>query len=162
MKDFMDFLQNSNLKFMFVLLTCIVCIVIFIYLYFAAYGRSYMTGEIITLSEEGWTHRIVQSDTSRQLTGLRGFQLSDGATLMTYRQLDIDMPEAAILIRANHQAVNVFLDDTPLLISDIPIGQNPGMAMHFITLPYDYYGRTLKIEWFSPYYVYSGSTTCFL
>jgi len=159
MKNFMDFLQNSNLKFMFVLLTCIVCIVIFIYLYFAAYGRSYMTGEIITLSEEGWTHRVIQSDTSQQLTGLRGFQLSDGATLMTYRQLDIDMPEAAILIRANHQAVNVFLDDTPLLISDTPIGQNPGMAMHFITLPYDYYGRTLKIEWFSPYYVYSGSTT---
>jgi len=154
-----DFIEKGRLKFMLVLLTCIVCIVIFMYLYFVAYGRSYMMGEVITLSEEGWTHRIVQPDAGEQVTMRRGFQLSDGETLITSRQLDIDMPEAAILIRANHQAVNVFLDDTPLLISAIPIGQNPGMAMHFITLPYDYYGRTLKIEWFSPYYVYSGRTT---
>ena len=163
MKELTSFIKSiktidkAGLRFASIALVSLVCIAVFMHFYFGAYVRPYMMGEVIPLTE-GWTYRTEHTDINELATIRSGPMLLSGETLTLYRRLDIKMDEAVILIRANHQAINVFLDDVPLFMREVQPGQNPGMALHFITLPHDYYGRTLKIESTSPYAIYSGRT----
>lgn len=161
--------NRGDLLFSVFTLVFSILIIMFLRQYFYFYGKPYMMKEIVNLSE-GWRYKTSQSDTGEinkrstdvlTLGTLHGsLNLSGGETLILYKTLYVDMPDAAILIRANHQTVNVYLDEV-LLYKDriIPSGENPGMALHFIQLPEDCKYKTLKIEITSPYDLYSGRTS---
>ena len=152
-------LERRTIVFLTVMLICATIIAVFLDYYFTAYNDPYMENEIFDLSE-GWQYKTQQSELM-PLENLRtGPKLQKGETMTLLRTLKIELPKAAILIRANHQAVNVFLDDVSLYSDKVyNPEQNPGMALHFISLPDDYLNKTLKIEITSPYELYSGRTS---
>lgn len=162
MKDIfskLKIMERETIIFLTASLVCAVCITIFLGYYFKSYHNPYMMKEIVDLSEN-WQYQTEQSELMA-LDNLRtGPMLPGGETMTMYKTLDIGLPDAAIMIRANHQAVNVYLDETTLLLDKnfVP-GQNPGMAFHFIPLPANYLHKTLKIEITSPYALYSGRTS---
>lgn len=142
-----------------VILLCGLCMVLLLNAYFHSWGKPYMMERITDLSE-GWEYEA--PDTVRQAlaTLQSGPQLASGETMSMYRVLDTELENAAVLIRANHQTVNVYLDDIPLYTDRrILTDENPGMALHFIPLPADYPNKTLKVELTSPYSAYSGRTS---
>jgi signal transduction histidine kinase len=154
-----DEMNRDVVIFLTLIIVCAVGIVLFLGYYFSAYQNPYMKREIIDLSE-GWQYETPRTGL-KALDSLRtGPMLSADETMTLYRTLDSRLSEAAILIRANHQSVNTYIDDIPLHTDPaLEPGKNPGMALHFLTLPEDYTGKTLKIELTSPYALYSGRTS---
>jgi len=127
--------------------------------YFKAYRNPYQMKDVIDLSE-GWSYSVDGAE-RRSLETLRtGPQIGSGETITLYRRLDEELTGAAVLIRTNHQSLNVFVDAQSIFVSaETSPGQNPGMALHFIQLPADYLSKTLKIELTSPYQLYAGRTS---
>jgi hypothetical protein len=160
LKDKLKYLKNMGreiIVFLAVTLVCAIGIAVFMTFYFKAYGQPYLQGKITDLSN-GWTYETER--TGKTEFSLRnGPNLQGGEKMTMYRTLDVEHNQAAILIRANHQSVNVYINDTPLYTDrELTPGENPGMALHFLLLPDDYPGKTLKIELASPYDLYSGRT----
>jgi signal transduction histidine kinase len=135
-------MERSTLLFLALILVCAAGIAAFLIFYFSAYLNLHIQRETFDLSE-GWQY---------ESSGLAG-----GETMTLTRTLDISVPEAAVLIRANHQSISVYLDGIPLFAGPVlEPGENPGIASHLISLPDGYTGKTLKIEVASPYAAYSG------
>ena len=153
-------MERRSLLFFVAILLCIFLGGAFLSAYFGAYQNPYLKEAVIDLSPE-WEYRV--GDDSVPLQQLKnlgsGPKIPAGEPLILYKKLEIALPEGALLIRANHQAVRVYLDDQPLYLdeADTP-GENPGMALHFLLLPTDYLGKTLRVELTSPYAQYSGLT----
>lgn len=153
-------LRGKSLLFITVILICMVGVGVFLSVYFEAYRTPYMQEEVINLSAE-WEYCVGDRYSSRnELKNLgSGPKLEAGERLILFKKLEVPIPEAAILIRANHQSVSAYLDEELLLLErDYREGENPGMSLHFLLLPKDYLGRTLRLEITSPYYQYSGLT----
>ncbi|MDR2891541.1 MAG: GHKL domain-containing protein [Deltaproteobacteria bacterium] len=153
-------ITRENAAFLAITAACLLCVSVFLVWYFSYYANPYMQHEITDLSA-GWQYSTGDAPL-RDLPTLRtGPKLQAGETLALYRRLEAPPPPgAALLVRANHQSVNVYLDGSPLHI-DPPVeaGANPGMALHFIALPEGCRGGTLKVELTSPYALYSGRTS---
>ena len=162
LKNSIKSMNRESAVFSVAILVCTACIMAFLYWYFSYYAQPYMQNKIVDLSE-GW-HYDTPFATDQKLDSLRtGPKLGAGETMTLYRTLDVLLPQAAILIRANHQSVVAYLDDIPLHADPLTDpGANPGMALHFLTLPEDYHGKTLKIQLTSPYALYSGRTSSIL
>jgi len=159
LKNLLKNMERKTFAFLAALSVCAACVVVFLVWYFGHYGEPYMQNEIINLSE-GWHYSTAETGDS-VLKHLRaGPVIEPGETLTMYRTLNENLREAAILIRTNHQAVNVYLDGVPLYVNrELAPKENPGMALHFILLPDDYLNQTLKIELTSPYTNYAGRTS---
>jgi hypothetical protein len=158
-KNFIKSMDRGVIVFLAVILICSAGITAFLNFYIKAYQEPYMKREVYDLSE-GWQYKTPHTDLTTLDTLRTGPYLQGGETMTLYRTLDIELPEAAVLIRANHQTVNVYLDDVPLFLDKTHAPeQNPGMALHFILLPDDYLNKTLKLEITSPYALYSGHTS---
>lgn len=162
MRNFINIIkysERSRLIFAAIILLCALCIALFLNRYFGTYQQPYMMDEIIDLSQ-GWHYRT--NDTSDvRLDSLRtGPKLVGGKTMTMYRKLEREIEGAAILIRANHQTVNVYLDEETLYLDQgVAPEENPGMALHLIPLPEDYIHKTLILEITSPYTLYAGRTS---
>jgi signal transduction histidine kinase len=140
------------------MILCAVGIAVFLNFYFSAFQNPYMQGHIFDLSDD-WQYETPHTGLTA-LDSLRsGPKLSGGETLTLYKNLDVSLSDAAVLIRANHQSANVYIGGTALLLEPYEPGDNPGMALHILRLPDDYLGKTLKIELTSPYAPYSGRTS---
>lgn len=151
--------ERGNLIFTGVLLFCAVAVAVFLSFYFKGYHQPYLMKDVIDLSE-GWQYSAESIGQSELATLRTGPQLEAGETMTLWRTLDKPLQEAAILLRTNHQAVNVYLDGKPLHTDPaFESGQNPGMALHLILLPEDYLNKTLQVELTSPYTLYSGRTS---
>lgn len=140
------------------ILLCGLCVVVFLGFYFHYYGQPYKMEAIIDLSA-GWEYETPGTERTPLANLHSGPKLAGGEVMSLYRALDQEIANAAILIRANHQTVNVYLDNAPLYIDrTLAPDENPGMALHFIPLPENYLNKTLKVELTSPYAAYSGRT----
>lgn len=153
-------MERQSLVFIVVIFICIIGVGAFLGAYFGAYQNPYLEKTVIDLSPE-WEYQV--GDRTAPLQELAdlgsGPKIDAGETLFLYKTLETALPEAAILIRANHQAVRVYLDDEPLFLDTKDgVSENPGMALHFLLLPTDYLGKTLRVELTSPYYQYAGLT----
>jgi signal transduction histidine kinase/serine protease inhibitor ecotin len=157
--DKLKSMERRAVIFLAFTIACAGGIAAFLHFYFSAYQNPYMRGEIIDLSK-GWQYETPISGLTALGSLETGPMLAAGETMTLYRTLDAALPGAALMIRANHQSVNVYLDGATLLLDDAYVpGQNPGMALHFITLPEDYAGKVLKVELTSPYALYAGRTS---
>jgi signal transduction histidine kinase len=152
-------MERSAVIFLAVIIVCAAGIAVFLSFYFSAYQTPYMRGEIIDLSE-GWQYETPGTGPAALESLATGPMLADGETMTLNRTLDTALSGAAVMIRANHQSVNVYLDGAPLHKGPV-LGpsENPGMALHFIPLPEDYAGKVLKVELTSPYALYAGRTS---
>lgn len=153
-------MERETMIFIAVIFFCIIGVCAFLGVYFNAYQNPYLEKSVIDLSPN-WEYRVGNDTTALQkLANLgSGPKIDPNETLFLYKTLDTSLPEAAILIRANHQHVNVYLDDKPLFVDTMNSeSENPGMALHFLLLPTDYLGKTLRVELTSPYYQYAGLT----
>lgn len=150
--------NRSISLFITVLFICTGLIISFLHQYFKAYEEPYAQKSMHTLSS-GWQYHM----TNGRIIALKdletGAHINVGEPFIISKELDLNIAQAAILLRANHQTANVYLDDAPLYRDkDYDPKQNPGMALHLILLPQDYRNKTLKIELTSPYKLYSGRT----
>ncbi|SHN75973.1 sensor histidine kinase [Desulfitobacterium chlororespirans] len=151
--------ERGSLVFAMLILLCAAMVVMFLSFYFQGYRQPYLMKDVVDLSE-GWQYSTEGFSPTELATLGTGPQLQSGETMTLSRRLDSEIKDAAILIRANHQAVNVYLDGVPLYLDrDIKPGENPGMALHFIPLPEDYLKKTLQIGLTSPYTLYAGRTS---
>lgn len=153
-------MERQTLIFIAVIFLCVVGVGAFLSAYFGAYQNPYMKDRVIDLSAE-WEYRV--GDETAPLQALAslgsGPKIAGGEPLILYKKLEVPVAQAAILIRANHQALRVYLDEEQLYSDpEREPGENPGMALHFLLLPTDYLGKTLRVELNSPYYQYSGLT----
>ena len=155
LKNYLKSMERKTVLFIALLLLCIAGAAGLLRFYFDSYNQPYMMKDVTRLSA-GWRYSVNGSEPVE----LKGSPvLNAGETLTMYRTLTEDIAGAAVMVRANHQTVNVYLDDNPLYLDrDIQPGENPGMALHFSSLPEDYLNRTLRIELTSPYALYSGRT----
>lgn len=152
------YMERGVFVFLAVTLLCTASIAAFLNYYINAYQNPYLKRDVFDLSEN-WQYQTGQTGLTTLSSLRNGPYLQGGETMTLYRTLDIELSEAAIMIRANHQAVNVYLDDVPLFLDKTYASeQNPGMALHFILLPDNYLHKTLKIELTSPFSLYSGRT----
>lgn len=161
-KGFMKRVQSAecdSVAFTILLLLCAAAVIVFLSFYFKGYRQPYLMKEVIDLSE-GWQYSARGIDQTELATLRTGPLLASNETMTLRRVLDTEVQEAAILIRTNHQAVNVYLDSSPLHTDPaFEPGKNPGMALHLFLLPEDYLNKTLEIELTSPYTLYSGRTS---
>ncbi|WP_081905978.1 sensor histidine kinase [Kineothrix alysoides] len=152
-------IKRQHLVSSAVILLCGLCVILFLNDYFHSWGQPYMMEKITDLSE-GWEYETPGTARQTLSTLQSGPKLAGGETMTMYRVLDTALENAAVLIRANHQTVTVYLGDTPLYIDKVLLpAENPGMALHFILLPADYLNKTLRVELTSPYAAYSGRTS---
>lgn len=162
MKNYIGKIKNMERKdvlFMGTVLFSTMVIIVFLNCYFSSYKQPYMMNEIIDMSED-WEYRISGGELKELETLRTGPKIKEFETVTIYKKLDKKIEEAAILIRENHQVVNVYLDETPLYIDrKIKPDQNPGMSLQFILLPDNYLNKTLQIEITSPYKLYAGRTS---
>lgn len=150
--------ERGDVLFTLLLLFCAALIATFLSFYFGGYRQPYLMKEVIDLSE-GWRYSAGQVEGAELATLRTGPRLQGGETMTLYRTLDTEIEGAALLLRANHQTVRVYLDGVPLYLDrDAAPEENPGMALHFIPLPGDYPGKTLSVELTSPYALYAGRT----
>ncbi len=151
--------ERGNVVFTILLLVCAVFTAIFLNFYFKGYRQPYLMKDVIDLSD-GWKYSTEDRGQTELATLRTGPHLMAGETMTLWRTLDKPLQEAAILIRSNHQAVHVYLEGKKLY-SDPALGskENPGMALHLILLPKDYWNKTLQIEFTSPYALYAGRTS---
>lgn len=153
------YVKRDNMIFGGGVLLCIFCVMLLLHFYFDAYRQPYMMNEMIDLSQ-GWHYSTQTMDNLELDTLCTGPKLHKGETMTIYRVMDVPLRDAAILIRTNHQFIQVCLDGRPLFTDQSIVSQeNPGMALHFITLPKDYLQKTLSVEMTSPYALYSGRTS---
>lgn len=162
MKNHIEKIKNMevhNARFVGVVLLCSVIIFLLLSFYFGAYRRPYLMNEIIDLSE-GWQYSTGEVELGSLDTLRTGPKLHGEETLTLYRILDTEIDRAALLVRSNHQNINVYLDGSPLYLdgNNAP-GKNPGMALHFISLPENYLGKMLTVKLTSPYALYAGRTS---
>lgn len=153
------YVKRDNMIFGGGVLLCIFCVMLLLHFYFDSYRQPYMMNEMIDLSK-GWHYSTQTMDNLELDTLCTGPKLHKGETMTIYRVMDVPLRDAAILIRTNHQFIQVYLDGMPLFTDQSIVSQeNPGMALHFITLPKDYLQKTLSVEMTSPYALYSGRTS---
>ncbi len=152
-------IERSSILFAAVILFSSACIALLLQCYFQAYKQPYMLKQVIDLSE-GWKYHTENIPEHSLATLRTGPKLQSGETLTLSRSLDTKLTGAALLLRANHQAVKVSLDGE-LLYKDPTLApvENPGMALHFIPLPQNYLHKTLTVEISSPYKLYAGRTS---
>ncbi len=151
--------ERGSVLFVVLLLLFAAIVAVFLNFYFTGYRQPYLMKNVIDLSE-GWRYEA-ESTGQRELATLRtGPKLAAGETMSLWRTLDTEIQEAAILIRANHQTVSVYLNGKPLYTDPkLGSGENPGMALHLILLPEDYLNQALQVKLTSPYPLYSGRTS---
>ncbi|MFT4106286.1 MAG: GHKL domain-containing protein [Lacrimispora sp.] len=151
--------ERGSVVFTVLLLLCAAAVIVFLSFYFKGYRQPYLMKEVIDLSE-GWQYSAGEIEQAELATLRTGPMLAPGEIMTLRRLLDTEVQEAAILIRTNHQTVNVYLDGSPLYTDPVSeSGKNPGMALHLLLLPEDYLNQTLEIELTSPYALYSGRTS---
>lgn len=152
-------MKLQNIPFTVSVLLCTVIIAMLLNIYFKAYTNPYLMNEILDLSE-GWHYSTGEMEERKLDTLLTGPFLQGGETLSLSRILDKEIKDATILLRTNHQSVRIYLDGLPLYLDkEMTPRENPGMALHFLTLPKDYLNKTLQIELTSPYTLYAGRTS---
>ena len=153
-------IPRETALFLLVILLTALGLIYLLSAYFRFYSAPHMMGEIIDLSS-GWQYSVEGLEGLHNLETLRtGPGLEAGQTIQLYRTLNEEPPgRISIMIRANHQYLQVYLDDD-LLYADavIDININPGMALHYILLPEGYITKTLRVQLTSPYALYSGRT----
>lgn len=150
--------RRESIFFSALIVLCVAGIFLLLVVYFGSYGHPYMVDQVIDISDN-WNYQVPGAG-EVELKNLRsGPKLEAGQTLSMHRALNETLAQAAIMVRANHQSVKIFLDDV-LLYADQELapGENPGLALHFVLLPQDYRGRSLRIELTSPYVLYAGRT----
>lgn len=152
-------MERRTVIFIAAALVCVAAMGAFLSAYFGCYENPYLRGTLIDLSAE-WDYRVGDASAPPQrLDSLgSGPKIGAGEVLTLSKTLDTALPEAAILVRTNHQAISVYLDGVPLLVRESAPDENPGMALYFLLLPPDYPGKTLTLEITSPYYQYAGLT----
>ncbi|WP_333649373.1 sensor histidine kinase [Lacrimispora sp.] len=151
--------ERDSVVFTALLLLSAAAVIVFLSFYFKGYRQPYRMKEVIDLSES-WQYSVEGINQAELATLRTGPLLAPNETMTLRRVLDKEVQEAAILIRTNHQAVNVYLDGSPLHTdSAFEPGKNPGMALHLLLLPEDYLNKMLEIELTSPYTLYSGRTS---
>ena len=136
---------------------CAVLLAVFAVFYFGAYTHPYMQKNMVNISD-GWQYGVGSETPDKEMAYLRQVDVPVYETLHLYRTLSESCPGAALMLKSNHQWLRVFLDDELLFESLYnPTVKNPGMGLHFITLPQGYEGKLLHIEITSPYSSYSGA-----
>lgn len=152
-------INRQTALFIAVILICAAGVGVFLSIYFEAYQTPYMEKQIVDLSAL-WRYHTGDNHL-KTLDNLKsGPKIKEGETLTLYRTLDVSLSEAALMIRVNHQYVAVYLDNERLFSNGEYVeNENPGMSLHFILLPKDYAGKTLKLEITSPYNLYAGRTS---
>lgn len=110
---------------------------------------------------DNWQYQVQSNSKDRILSNLKySVNIPAGETLILRKRLDIELPNAALLIKANHQTVRLRLDDREFFASGShDPANNPGMALFFVPLPENYAGKVLSMEVVSPYSHYSGRTS---
>lgn len=160
MHKFMTKLQTANRELRIFIAATLICsgiIAVVLFFYFNAYKTPYMQKEMIDLSENWQYHR--EEGEIKTLENLRsGPEIKANEVLTLYKELDENIPQAALMLRTNHQTVSVYLDEIRLLTTQPTSCNNPGMSLEIILLPENYAGKTLKIEMISPYELYAGRT----
>ncbi|MCL2013498.1 MAG: sensor histidine kinase [Oscillospiraceae bacterium] len=136
---------------------CTLLLTVFAVLYFSAYTNPYMKKNMANISD-GWRYGVGTEDTDKQMNLLHQVTVPPNETLHLFRVLNEQFPDAALMLKSNHQWLRVSLDEELLFENPRdPNMKNPGMGLHFITLPNDYEGKLLHIEITSPYEAYSGA-----
>lgn len=136
---------------------CGLLLTVFAAFYFSAYQAPYMKQNMADISE-GWQYGVGDEAPEKPMPVLHQVDMPTGETLTVTRVLCESFPDAALMLKSNHQRLRVFLDNTPLFESPYdPAVKNPGMGLHFIPLPEGYEGKLLRIEITSPYASYSGA-----
>ncbi|MDR1702107.1 MAG: GHKL domain-containing protein [Sporomusaceae bacterium] len=151
-------IKRETIIFLISALLCASFLIAFGCYYFNSYQNPYILAQVIDLSAN-WQYQTAGSQLMPLDDLKTGPQLLPGETMTLFKTLDVSLPQGALLIRANHQTVNVYLNEQALFLENYQPGQNPGMALHFILLPDDYLHKTLKIEITSPYALYAGRTS---
>lgn len=107
--------------------------------------------------QDSWTLYEAASPEHRLLSkNVSAFpNIAPGETLVMERTMVEEIQNAELMIKANHQWVKIFLDDT-LLLDSRDAHATPGIALHSVHLPSDYLNKQLRIEITSPFKSYSG------
>jgi hypothetical protein len=141
------------------LIICAAGVLAFVRFYFTTYQDPYAEREIIDLSE-GWQYETPDSGLSGPISLGSGLAVPAGEPMALYRTLDAELPGAAVLIQTYLQRLAVSIDGEALYADpETPEGANPWMALRYLDLPDDYYGKTLRVELSSPYASASGQTS---
>lgn len=136
---------------------CALLLTAFAVFYFSGYQNPYMKKNIADISD-GWQYGVGEEAPEKPMPVLHQVDMPAGETLTVTRVLRESFPDAALMLKSNHQRLRVFLDGTLLFESPYdPAVKNPGMALHFILLPEGYEGKPVRIEITSPYASYSGA-----
>lgn len=119
-----------------------------------------MAQNVVDISDN-WEYQLKPNFQSKILTNLiYSVDVPAGETLTLRKSLDIEMKNAALLIKTNHQTIRLYLNGKEIFASsNNDPSKNPGMALFFVPLPGDYTGKILTMEIVSPYSHYSGRTT---
>lgn len=130
---------------------------VFAAFYFSAYQAPYMKQNMTDISDN-WQYGMGDEVPDHLMPVLHQVDVPAGETLTVTRMLCERFPNAALMLKSNHQRLRVLLEDTLIFESPYdPTMKNPGMGLHFILLPEDYEGKLLRIEITSPYSSYSGA-----
>jgi Signal transduction histidine kinase regulating citrate/malate metabolism len=136
---------------------CGLLLLTFATFYFSAYQNPYMQKNMTDISD-GWQYGIGSEAAENPMPVLHQVDVSADEILTITRVLYESFPDAALMLKSNHQRLRIFLDEILLFESPYnPAMKNPGMGLHFIPLPLGYEGKLLHIELTSPYTSYSGA-----
>ena len=149
--------QNPGIYSLIMAAVCLALLLTFTIMYFSSYTNPYMQKNMADISD-GWRYGVGEEEPVHIMDVLSQTNVPVNETLHIYRILNESIPDAAIMLKSNHQWIRVLLDGETLYES--PYDQktkNPGMGLHFVLLPAHYVGKTLHIEISSPYASYSGA-----
>lgn len=136
---------------------CAAVLLAFAVFYFGAYTQPYMQKNMTDISD-GWHYGVGAEAPDKAMPVLCQADVPAGEVLHIYRVLKEEYPDGALMLKSNHQRLRVFLDGELLFESPYdPKVTNPGMGLHFVSLPDGYAGKLLHIEIISPYAAYAGA-----
>ncbi|WP_113671460.1 sensor histidine kinase [Vallitalea guaymasensis] len=154
---------NKLNKQFFVSIICLLLVIsTILLLYFNNYHKPYMNKNVQDISHN-WTYYTNENPTPNHLSTLQHIRdIDTDETLILTKELKRNVENGALLIKSNHQHIEVFIDHKTLLKTNYQYNnnlKNPGMSLYFVQLPDRYAGKTLTIKITSPYKAYSGAAS---
>lgn len=160
MKKLLKDIHPNAMYFISLMLIVIVVIFLFMFFYFKAYDKPYMTKQMADISDH-WSYEIESTGQTGVLDNLKyACKVEPNDTIRLHKTLDIEIPKASVLVKTNHQTINLYIDGEEIFSSGVhDPNKNPGMALFFVPLPDNYKNKELTISIISPYRNYAGRTS---
>ncbi|MGG5330704.1 hypothetical protein IGI46_001834 [Enterococcus sp. AZ163] len=141
-----------------VLITIITVILILFSFTFFQIGKEIKKTDVMEMKND-WAF-FVENHSDQQLFGenTRRIEFVDpNESLIMQQSLRQSITNPELILRANHQWVTVLLDNQIIYqYQETAKQENPGLLFTKITLPKDYYQKTLRIVTKSPFKYYAG------